>query len=213
MTIRSFKTGVSREQPSFLPARVEDYVDANNLVRAIEVFVDKLDLEEFGFVVPAAAGGAGQPPYHPGDLLKLYIYGYLFRIRSSRALARELGRNLELIWLLRGLRPCFRTIATFRKDNWAALKAVNREFVLMMRELDLVGGEVVAVDGAFFHGDASRGSIKTQRRLAEELAKVDRDFEDYGAVLAKTMPRRRRRIVRARPAQTAAGKSKRRLRR
>ena len=185
MTIRSFKTGVSREQPSFLPARVEDYVDANNLVRAIEVFVDKLDLEEFGFVVPAAAGGAGQPPYHPGDLLKLYIYGYLFRIRSSRALARELGRNLELIWLLRGLRPCFRTIATFRKDNWAALKAVNREFVLMMRELDLVGGEVVAVDGAFFHGDASRGSIKTQRRLAEELAKVDRDFEDYGAVLAK----------------------------
>ena len=186
MTIRSFKTGVSREQPSFLPARVEDYVDANNLVRAIEVFVDKLDLEEFGFVVPAAAGGAGQPPYHPGDLLKLYIYGYLFRIRSSRALARELGRNLELIWLLRGLRPCFRTIATFRKDNWAALKAVNREFVLMMRELDLVGGEVVAVDGAFFHGDASRGSIKTQRRLAEELAKVDRDFEDYGAVLAKS---------------------------
>src|SRR3984957_12750218 len=185
MTIRSFKTGVSREQPSFLPARVEDYVDANNLVRAIEVFVDKLDLEEFGFVVPAAAGGAGQPPYHPGDLLKLYIYGYLFRIRSSRALARELGRNLELIWLLRGLRPCFRTIATFRKDNWAALKAVHREFVLMMRELDLVGGEVVAVDGAFFHGDASRGSIKTQRRLAEELAKVDRDFEDYGAVLAK----------------------------
>jgi transposase len=185
MTIRSFKTGVSREQPSFLPARVEDYVDANNLVRAIEVFVDKLDLEEFGFVVPAAAGGAGQPPYHPGDLLKLFIYGYLFRIRSSRALARELSRNLELIWLLRELRPCFRTIAAFRKDNWAALKAVNREFVLMMCELNLVGGEVVAVDGAFFHGDASRGSIKTQRRLAEELAKVDRDFEDYGAVLAK----------------------------
>src|ERR1700732_4255327 len=153
--------------------------------RLIEVLVDKLAFEEFGFVVPAAAGGAGQPPYHPGDLLKLYIYGYLFRMRSSRALARELGRNLELIWLLRGLRPCFRTIATFRKDNWAALKAVNREFVLMMRELDLVGGEVVAVDGAFFHGDASRGSIKTQRRLAEELAKVDRDFEDYGAVLAK----------------------------
>jgi transposase len=185
MTIRSFKTGVSREQPSFLPPRVEDYVDADNLVRAIDVFVDKLDLEKLGFKLPASAGGAGQPPYHPGDLLKLFIYGYLFRIRSSRALARELSRNLELIWLLRELRPCFRTIAAFRKDNWAALKAVNREFVLMMCELNLVGGEVVAVDGAFFHGDASRGSIKTQRRLAEELAKVDRDFEDYGAVLAK----------------------------
>jgi transposase len=186
MTNRSFKTGVSREQPSFLPPRVEDYVDPRNPVRAIDVFVDKLDLEKLGFTVPAAAGGAGQPPYHPGDLLKLYIYGYLFRIRSSRALARELSRNLELIWLLRELKPCFRTIATFRRDNWAALKAVNREFVLMMRELNLVGGEVVAVDGAFFHGDASRGSIKTQKRLAAQLAVIDRDIEEYGAAVAKS---------------------------
>jgi transposase len=186
MTIRSFKTGVSREQPSFLPPRIEDYVDPNNPVRAIDVFVDKLDLEKLGFTVPSSAGGAGQPPYHPGDLLKLFIYGYLFRIRSSRALARELSRNLELIWLLRGLKPCFRTIATFRKDNWAGLKAVNREFVLMMRELKLVGGEVVAVDGAFFHGDASRGSIKTQKRLAAQLAEIDRDIEEYGAAVAKS---------------------------
>jgi transposase len=184
MTIRSFKTGVSREQPSFLPPRIEDYVGLDNVVRAIDAFVDKLDLEKLGFRLPVSAGGAGQPPYHPADLLKLFIYGYLFRIRSSRALAREVGRNLELIWLLRELRPCFRTIATFRKDNWAALKAVNREFVLMMRELNLVGGEVVAVDGAFFHGDASRGSIKTQSRLAEQLAKIERDIEDYGAALA-----------------------------
>jgi transposase len=186
MTIRSFKTGVSREQPSFLPPRVEDYVARDNPVRAIDAFVDGLDLEKLGFRFPGSAGGAGQPPYHPADLLKLFIYGYLFRIRSSRALAREAGRNLELIWLLRELKPCFRTIATFRKDNWAALKAVNREFVLMMRELNLVAGEVVAVDGAFFHGDASRGSIKTQRRLAERLAEIDRDIEAYGAALAKS---------------------------
>jgi transposase len=186
MMIRSFKTGVSREQPSFLPPRVEDYVAGDNPVRAIDAFVDRLDLEKLGFRLPVSAGGAGQPPYHPADLLKLFIYGYLFRIRSSRALAREAGRNLELIWLLRRLQPCFRTIASFRKDNWAALKAVNREFVLMMRELNLVGGEVVAVDGAFFHGDASRGSIKTQRRLAERLAEIDRDIEDYGAALAKS---------------------------
>jgi transposase len=184
MTIRSFKTGVSREQPSFLPPRIEDYVAGDNLVRAIDAFVEVLDLEKLGFRLPVSAGGAGQPPYHPADLLKLFIYGYLFRIRSSRALAREVCRNLELIWLLRELKPCFRTIATFRKDNWAALKAANREFVLMMRELHLVGGEVVAVDGAFFHGDASRGSIKTQRRLAERLAQIDRDIEDYGAALA-----------------------------
>jgi transposase len=184
MTIRAFKTGVSREQPSFLPPRIEDYVDADNPVRAIEAFVNNLDLEKLGFRLPVSAGGAGQPPYHPADLLKLFIYGYLFRIRSSRALAREVCRNLELIWLLRELKPCFRTIATFRKDNWAALKAVNREFVLMMRELNLVGGAVVAVDGAFFHGDASRGSIKTQRRLAERLAEIDRDIEAYGAAVA-----------------------------
>jgi transposase len=186
MTIRSFKTGVSREQPSFLPPRIEDYVARDNPVRAIDIFVDSLDLEKLGFVLPVSAGGAGQPPYHPGDLLKLFIYGYLFRMRSSRALAREACRNLELIWLLRELRPCFRTIATFRRDNWAALKAANREFVLMMRELNLVGGEVVAIDGAFFHGDASRGSIKTQRRLAERLAEIDRDIEEYGTALAES---------------------------
>jgi transposase len=184
MTNRTFKTGVSRGQPSFLPPRVDDYVDARNPVRAIDAFVNLLDLEKHGFKLPASAGGAGQPPYHPADLLKLFIYGYLFRVRSSRALAREVCRNLELIWLLRQLTPCFRTIATFRKDNWAALKAVNREFVLIMRELDLVGGEVVAVDGAFFHGDARRGSIKTQRRLAARLAEIDRDIEEYGAQLA-----------------------------
>jgi transposase len=185
MTIRSFKTGVSREQPSFLPPRIEDYVPGDNLVRAIDALVNALDLEKLGFRLPVSAGGAGQPAYHPADLLKLFIYGYLFRIRSSRALAREACRNLELIWLLRELKPCFRTIATFRKDNWSALKAANREFVLMMRELNLVGGEVVAVDGAFFHGDASRGSIRTQRRLAERLTEIDRDIEDYGAALAE----------------------------
>jgi transposase len=185
MTIRSFKTGISREQPSLLPPRIEDYVDSRNPVRAIEAFVDALDLEQLGFRLPASAGGAGQPPYHPGDLLKLFIYGYIFRVRSSRGLAREVWRNLELIWLLRGLKPCFRTIATFRKDNWAALKATSREFVLMIRELNLVGGEVVAIDGAFFHGDASRKSIKTQRRLTERLAEIDRDIEDYGAALAE----------------------------
>jgi transposase len=186
MTIRSFKTGVSREQPSFLPPRVDDYVGRDNVARAIDAFVDMLDLEKLGFRLAASAGGAGQPPYHPADLLKLFIYGYLFRIRSSRALAREVCRNLELIWLLRELKPCFRTIATFRKDNWAALKAANREFVLMMRELNLVGGEVVAIDGAFFDGDASRGSIKTQRRLAERLAQIDQDIEAYGAALAES---------------------------
>src|ERR1700693_6078362 len=143
MMIRSYKTGVEREQPSLLPPCVDDYVGRDNMVRAIDCYVDTLDLAKLGFVLAGCDGGAGQPPYHPGDLLKLYLYGYLNRVRSSRGLAREAGRNLELLWLLKGLVPGYRTIGNFRKDNWAALKAANREFVLVMRELKLVGGELV----------------------------------------------------------------------
>jgi transposase len=184
MTNRTFKTGVSREQASLLPPCIEDYVACDSPVRAIDAFVDSLALERLGFKVPRLAGGAGQPPYHPADLLKLCLYGYLCRIRSSRNLAREAGRNLEVIWLMRQLRPCFRTISTFRRENWAAFKAAAREFVLMMRELDLFGGEVVAIDGAFFHGNASLGSIRTQKKLAEQLARIEKDIETYGAELA-----------------------------
>lgn len=183
MTNRNFKTGVSREQPSFLPPRVEDYVGRDNPVRAIDAYVDALDFEKLGFRHPGSGGGAGQPPYHPGDLLKLYLYGYLHRVRSSRGLEGEARRNLELIWLLGGLAPGYRTIAGFRKDNWAALKAANRDFVLLARELNLVGGELVAIDGAFFDGNASKGSIKTRRKLAERLAEIEGEIEAYGAAL------------------------------
>ena len=183
MTNRTFKTGVSRDQASFLPPRVEDYVDRDNPVRAIEAFVAALNLEGLGFRHAGSDGGAGQPPYDPADLLKLYLYGYINRIRSSRGLEREAGRNLELIWLMKRLVPGYRTIAKFRQDNWGALKAANREFVLMARELDLVGGEVVAIDGAFFDGNASKASIKTQRRIAKRLAEIEQEIEAYGAVL------------------------------
>jgi transposase len=183
MTNHTFKTGVSRDQPSILPARVEDYVDRDNPVRAIEAFVDALDLEKLRFRHGGSVGGAGQPPYDPGDLLKLYLYGYINRIRSSRSLEREAGRNLELIWLMKRLAPGYRTIAKFRKDNWAALKAANREFVLVARELELVGGQLVAIDGAFFDGNASKASIKTRSKLAKRLAEIDREIEAYGAAL------------------------------
>ena len=125
----------------------------------------------------------GQPPYDPADLLKLYLYGYINQVRSSRRLEREAGRNLELIWLLKNLRPGYRTIANFRKENWKALKAVNRGFVLLARELGLVGGAVVAIDGSFFHGDASKASIFTRKRLAEQIARLDLEIEAYGKSL------------------------------
>lgn len=181
--IRTYKTGFDREQSSLLPPRVDDYVGQDNMVRAIDCYVDALDLCKFGFVLASCDGGPGQPPYHPGDLLKLYLYGYLQRIRSSRALEREARRNLEVIWLLRGLRPGYRTIAGFRKDNWAALRAVNRDFVVLARRAGLVGGEVVAIDGAFFDGSAGKASIKTRRKLDEQLAAIDKEIEAYGAAL------------------------------
>ena len=113
---RPFKSGESRDQESLLPPRIEDYVGPDNPVRAIDSYVNALDLAKLGFRNAKRGGsGVGQPPYDPADLLKLYLYGYLNRIRSSRRLKREAGRNLELIWLLRSLKPGYRTIANFRK--------------------------------------------------------------------------------------------------
>lgn len=183
MTNRTFKTGESREQLSLLPPRVEDYVAADNPVRAIEGYVAALDLAKLGFRHAGRGIGVGQPPYDPADLLKLYLYGYTNRVRSSRRLEREARRNLELIWLLKGLEPGYRTIGDFRKENWAALKAVNRGFVLLARELGLVSGTLVAIDGAFFDGNASKASIVTRKKLAEQIAAIDRDIEVYGTVL------------------------------
>jgi len=183
MTNHAFKSGDSREQPSLLPPRIEDYVGPDNPVRAIDSFVNALGLAKLGFRHAERGVGAGQPPYDPSDLLKLYLYGYINRIRSSRRLEREAGRNLELIWLLRNLKPGYRTIANFRKENWAALKAANRSFVLLMRELDLIGGTLVAVDGALFHGNASKGSIFTQGKLTKQIAELDREIEAYGKSL------------------------------
>jgi transposase len=184
MTNRTFKTGESRYQASLLPPRIEDYVGPDNPVRAIESFVCAVDLAKLGFHhADRGAEAMGQPPYDPSDLLKLYLYGYINQIRSSRRLEREACRNLELIWLLKNLRPGYRTIANFRKENWQALKAVNRSFVLLARELGLVGGSVVAIDGSFFHGDASKASIFTRKRLTEQIARLDQEIEAYGKSL------------------------------
>ena len=184
MTNRAFKTGESRHQACLLPPRVEDYVGPDNPVRAIESFVCALDLAKLGFRhADRGWEEVGQPPYDPADLLRLYLYGYINQVRSSRRLEREACRNLELIWLLKNLKPGYRTIANFRKENWSALKAVNRRFVLLVRALGLVGGSVVAIDGSFFHGDASKASIFTRKRLAEQIAKLDQEIEAYGKSL------------------------------
>ncbi len=183
MTNRPFKTGESREQACLFPPRIEDYLAPDNPVRAIDAFVATLDLVKLGFRHAKRRVGSGQPPYDPSDLLKLYLYGYINRIRSSRRLEQEARRNLELIWLLKNLKPGYRTIANFRKENWAALKSANCSFVLLLRELDLIGGTRVAIDGALFHGNASKGSIFTQKKLAQQIAELDREIEAYGKSL------------------------------
>jgi transposase len=183
MANRTYKSGSCREQVSFFPPRIEDYVRGDNLVRAIEAYVMSLDLAKLGFLHTDGGSAAGQPAYDPADLLKLYLYGYLNRVRSSRRLEREAGRNVEVMWLLKGLAPGYRTISNFRKDNVDALKAANRSFVLLLKALDLVSGELVAIDGAFFHGDASKASIVTKKRLADQVAAVEREIEAYSTEL------------------------------
>jgi transposase len=183
MTNRKFKSGVDRRQSSILPPRVEDYVDLRNPVRGIDAFAEGLDYVALGFRHVDCGGGAGQPPYHPKDLMKLYLYGYIHKIRSSRLLEREAQVNIEVMWLMHGLQPGYRTIANFRKDNRKALKKLNKEFVLVMQDLNLVGGTLVAIDGAFFDGNASKASITPHQRLAERVAAIQEDIEAYIASL------------------------------
>src|SRR5262245_60395735 len=141
--------GVSRHQAMLFPESVEDYITEDNPVRFIDAFVTSLDLGQLGFQ-RAQPAETGRPAYDPGDLLRLYLYGYLNRVRSSRLLERETKVNLEVMWLLGKLSPDFKTIADFRRDNLAALKQVCREFTLLCRALELFGGELVAVDGGEF---------------------------------------------------------------
>jgi transposase len=181
--------GFGRDQLLLLPEAVGDYVEADNSVRFIDAYVDGLDLAGAGFA-RVEAKATGRPGYAPGDLLKLYIYGYLNRVRSSRRLEREAQRNIEVIWLLRGLKPDFKTIADFRRDNRGAFKSVFRQFVLLCRRLDLYGRELLAVDGTrikavnnkdrnFTHSSLRAFIRAADERLNEYLERLDHgDVED-----------------------------------
>lgn len=176
------RTGLDRAQVHLLPDTLEDYIAPDNPVRFIDAFVSSLDLFALGFP-KAIAAHTGAPPYHPGDLLRLYLYGYLHRIRSSRALERECQRNLELIWLLRKLAPDFKTIADFRREHRASFKAVHRKFHLLCHELKLFGGELIALDGTKLAAVNSRDRNYNQKKLQELLARADARLEEYTAAL------------------------------
>jgi transposase len=170
--------GHDRDQMLLLPEVVDDYVTTDNPVRFIDAFVDGLDLAALGFA-PVTAEVTGRPGYAPGDLLKLYIYGYLSRVRSSRRLEAETHRNLEVIWLLRHLRPDFKTIADFRRDNRAAFRSVFREFVLLCRQLDLFGRELLAVDGTRIKAVNNKNRNFTRASPRQYIAGADKRLADY----------------------------------
>ena len=170
--------GCDRNQTLLLPNSVDDYIGPDNPVRFVDAFVEQLDLQGAGFcrVEPEETG---RPGYHPGDLLKLYIYGYLNRVRSSRRLEAETKRNLEVMWLLRGLTPDFKTIADFRKDNRDAFKPVFRQFVLLCRKLDLFGGELLAVDGTRLKAVNNTERNFTHAKLTKQIESIDQKLTNY----------------------------------
>lgn len=171
-------SGHDRSQTLLFPESVDDYVGLDNPVRFIDAFVDGLDLAAAGFA-GVEAKPMGRPGYAPADLLKLYIYGYLNRIRSSRRLEAETHRNIEVIWLLRHLKPDFKTIADFRRDNRAAFKPVFREFVLLCRQLDLFGRELLAVDGTRLKAVNNKDRNFTRSALEQFISKADECLASY----------------------------------
>jgi transposase len=176
--VKRFVEGEDRRQVALLPDCVDDYVGEDNPVRAVEAFVDELDLAGLGFagVVPEATG---RPSYHPATLLKIYLYGYLNRIASSRRLERETQRNLELMWLSGRLMPDFKTIADFRRDNGPGIQAACRHFVLLCRKLKLFSEAVVAIDGSKFKAVNNRDKNYTPAKLKRRIEQIEASIARY----------------------------------
>src|SRR6266516_4629769 len=178
-------TGQSRYQSTLFPEVLDEVVGRDDPVRVIDAFVDTLDLRELGFS-KVAAEEMGRPPYAPGDLLKLYIYGYLHRIRASRRLEAETHRNVQVMWLIKRLTPGFKTIADFRKDHAGAIVGVCRAFIRFCREQSLFGAELLAIDGTKIAAVASRKRVITPAKIAEYLASMDEaDREEPRAASAQ----------------------------
>ena len=180
--MKRFVEGEDRRQSLLLPDSLDDYVNEDNPVRVVEVFIDELDLGALGFegVQPAATG---RPAYHPATMLKLYLYGYLNRLQSSRRLEREAGRNIELMWLTGRLAPDFKTIANFRRDNGPAIRAACAQFVALCRRMNLFTKAIVAIDGSKFKAVNNRDRNFTVAKVAKRLQQVDASIARYLAAL------------------------------
>lgn len=170
--------GQSREQVLIFPEVIDDYVSKDNPVRFIDSFINMLDMIKLGFT-HSITSKTGRKPYNPKDLLKLYIYGYLNQIRSSRKLERETHRNIEVIWLLKKLQPDFKTISDFRKDNSRALKKVFRQFVMLCKGWGLYGNELVAIDGSKFKANNHNSRCFTMKKIKKTLKEINEKIEFY----------------------------------
>src|SRR6266849_10593338 len=175
-------TGQSRYQSTLFPEVLDEVVSIDDPVRVIDAFVEGLDLEDLGFS-KVTAEETGRPPYEPGDLLKLYIYGYLHRVRASRRLEAETRRNVQVMWLLNRLTPSFKTIADFRKDHAEAIVKVCRAFIAFCREQSLFGAELLAIDGTKIAAVASRKRVITPAKIAKMNAAIDRKIAEYLAAM------------------------------
>jgi len=180
--MKRFVEGEDRNQVTLLPECLDDYVGEDNPVRVIDVFIDELDLTGLGFegVAPAVTG---RPAYHPAMLLKIYVYGYLNRLQSSRRLERETQRNVELMWLIGRLAPDFKTIADFRKDNGKAIRNVCREFIVLCRRLNLFSEAIVAIDGSKFKAVNNRDKNFTDNKLKKRMQQLEESIGRYLAEL------------------------------
>ena len=176
--MKRFIEGVDRSQSALFPDRLEDWIGEDNPVRVVDVFVDELDLCSLGFgrVAPRATG---RPSYHPSVLLKLYIYGYLNRVQSSRRLEREAGRNVEVMWLTGRLVPDHKTIADFRKDNGPAIRKVCARFVALCRRLELFADACVAIDGSKFKAVNSRDKNFTRAKMKRRMEQIEESVDRY----------------------------------
>jgi transposase len=171
-------TGTHRDQTVLFPNTIDQYVDKENPVRFIDAFVDSLNLEKLGFKhsIPAETG---RPSYDPSDLLKLYIYGYLNQVRSSRKLEKECHRNVEVMWLMKKLAPDHKTISDFRKDNVDCIKGVFQEFVYLCRSLDLYGAQLIAIDGTKFKAVNSKANNLNEKTVAQRLKQTEDKIVEY----------------------------------
>ena len=178
-----FIKGDNRTQINLFPVSLEHAIDEDNEVRIIDLFVDSVSLEDYGFKIEYVENG--RPAYHPSDLLKIYIYGYLNKIRSSRDLEKECKRNIEMIWLIKALKPDHNTISNFRMDNPKAIKKIFRVTVQISKHFDLIGGKLIAGDSSKFRAQNSKKNNFNQKKTDRHIAYIENKIDEYNKQLSE----------------------------